>query len=353
MTRFDLPLILVSPILLPVSEDKEPGSMLDFHRRSHPFSTMPIKIATRLTPLGLAACLGLTAGIWGLEGAIAPQIAQAYIVRVTISLDSQEGEVFEVIRRRAEAAARAAVQRSFDQDILASAASVRINIERNGLVLPLLTVDVSRTQWKNRPDPQRWATYYRSARTLLRLDEPVATPATPAPATAPATRPVNQPRSRPVPGQTTPPAGNTAPNAPGTAAPSTVAPAGTTAPGTTAPGVAPNTTAPGTAAPAGTTAPGTTTPNTTAPNTTAPNTTTPGTTTPDTTAPATTTPGKAGTTPAGQTGTPQTGTPSPTTPTQPAGQTTTPTTPNAPTDPTGTVTPAGTTVPSKTTPTTP
>ncbi|MBE9228475.1 hypothetical protein IQ264_23945 [Phormidium sp. LEGE 05292] len=61
----------------------------------------------------------------------------------------------QTIVRRAEAIARAAVQRSFDSDILVNDASVMVTCDNNGLMAPIISVKVSRSQWSNTPNIQR------------------------------------------------------------------------------------------------------------------------------------------------------------------------------------------------------
>jgi hypothetical protein len=67
--------------------------------------------------------------------------------------------------------ARAAAQRSFDQDILVTDISVIVSVQSYGAIAPILSLEVSRKQWRTRPDPRRWATYFKNARTLLRFEE--------------------------------------------------------------------------------------------------------------------------------------------------------------------------------------
>lgn len=205
--------------------------------------------------------------MWLLETAIAPPAAQAYTARVNLSLDRRANESYDTLLRRAETAARAAAQRAFDNDILATEVSVIVAGENSGLIAPILALEVSRADWRRRPDPQQWATYYSNADILLGINQPLIAAPAPAPVPAPAPAaapPVNLPTA--VPGQTeTAPAageGQPAPNvvppanvAPGTEPPAQVQPG---EPGTApapAPGAAP---APGTApAPAPGAAPGT------------------------------------------------------------------------------------------------
>ncbi len=120
--------------------------------------------------LSLTALLGLTGGLYVVKEAIQPLIAQAYTMRVNLSLDRQPNESYETTIRRAEAIARAAVQRSFDSDILVNDASVIVTCDNNGLIAPIISVKVSRSQWSNTPNIQRWTRYYSNSRSLLDFD---------------------------------------------------------------------------------------------------------------------------------------------------------------------------------------
>lgn len=143
--------------------------------------------STTITPLGLAALLGMTGGAWVLQAAIAPQVAQAYTARVSVAIDSFPEESYETLVRRAETTARAAAQRSFDSDILITEVVVTIVGENAGAVAPILALEVSRNQWRSRPDTQRWATYFRASRALLGYERP-----TPPTATTPGVAPADQ-----------------------------------------------------------------------------------------------------------------------------------------------------------------
>ena len=127
-----------------------------------------------LRSMSLSALLLLAGvGFVGGQAAIAPPPVHAYTSRVAVLIDRRVDGDFDALLSRAEAAARAGVQRSFDQDILVTQAAVTIVAENNGSFVPILTLDVSRQQWKSFPDPQRWATYYRTAKSLLGFDTPI------------------------------------------------------------------------------------------------------------------------------------------------------------------------------------
>jgi hypothetical protein len=96
-----------------------------------------------------------------------PKMACAYTARLDLFLTRDAGESYEVLIRRAELAARAGAQRSFDQDLLITEVSINVVVESNGVSVPVLNLRVDRNQWRSRPDPTYWATYYRMARLLL------------------------------------------------------------------------------------------------------------------------------------------------------------------------------------------
>lgn len=119
-----------------------------------------------LVSAGLATVIGGT-GIWITEALIAPQASQAYTSRLDLFLDREAGETYEALVRRAEMAARAGAQRSFDQDLLTTNVSVNVVVESKGVTVPILALRVDRDQWRSRPETYFWATYYRTAEMLL------------------------------------------------------------------------------------------------------------------------------------------------------------------------------------------
>ncbi len=122
----------------------------------------------RMTAAGFSLLM-LTGGVWVSQTALHPPAAQAYKNRIDVTLDRRKDETYQSMIRRAEIIARAAAQRSFDRDILMSEVSVMVIGEYQGAEAPLLLLEVSRQNWRQRPDTRRWATYYRTARSLLKL----------------------------------------------------------------------------------------------------------------------------------------------------------------------------------------
>lgn len=142
--------------------------------------------------LSLSSC-------WLITSTIAPTPVQAYVSRSSVELNVQAGESYAAFLSRAEAVARAAVQRNFDRDVLISEAYIVVVGQRQGQTAPVLSVRVSRTQWRARPDSRRWATYLPSAKTLLGFGIPSTPPTgrTPTAASPTPTTTINPPATTP------------------------------------------------------------------------------------------------------------------------------------------------------------
>lgn len=133
------------------------------------------QIARKIRIVQAGVLLLFTVPLWLATTAIAPQIVRAETARVDLAIDRLPDENYETILRRAEAAARAAAQRSFDQDILVTDVSIIVSAQNYGAIAPVLALEVTRPQWRSRPDPQRWVTYFKTARSLLFLEPTPAT----------------------------------------------------------------------------------------------------------------------------------------------------------------------------------
>lgn len=118
---------------------------------------------TKIAPL--TSILLLVIGGWA-----TPEIAQAETARIdNITIERQPDENFESLIGRAEAAARTAVQQGFDQGSQVTDVSVVVLGQNQGIIAPVLVVELSRPEWNN--STQNGITYFSSARSLLRLDE--------------------------------------------------------------------------------------------------------------------------------------------------------------------------------------
>lgn len=163
---------------------------------------------SRSIALGLACNwkLGSWARSWVLGITLlllSPQTVQAYTVEDLLTVSRVAGEDYTALAQRAEMAARSMAQQRFDSDILLTRVIITVLGQNGGQTAPILVMDVNRNDWRSRPDPQRWSTYYRSTPVLLELDgvEPFRTPANAAPAPAPAPTSPTAPTAPNQPGQ--------------------------------------------------------------------------------------------------------------------------------------------------------
>jgi hypothetical protein len=121
--------------------------------------------------LTTALALTTTGGLLATHLA-APPAAVAYTSRLTLFLTRDANESFDVFVQRAEIITRAAVQRSFDADILITDVAITVVGSNQGISMPVLSVDVSRADWQLNPDVQYWATYFSAAEGLMDLSAP-------------------------------------------------------------------------------------------------------------------------------------------------------------------------------------
>ncbi|MDF5715643.1 MAG: hypothetical protein PUP93_17610 [Rhizonema sp. NSF051] len=148
--------------------------------------------------------MGLGVPLWLFFEALSPQIVQAYTARVDLSIDRLPEENYETLLRRAETAARAGAQRSFDRDILVTDVSIIVSVQNYGAIAPVLELAASRPQWRSYPDPKRWATYFKSTRSLLYFESTKNPTSAQVPTTTPTAQPqpttqqfINTPQAQP------------------------------------------------------------------------------------------------------------------------------------------------------------
>jgi hypothetical protein len=131
------------------------------------------KILARFSLIGsLGALVALSLAI--------PTPAWAEPRHIQLTLSSQGSRNFETLMRQAESVAGNYIQQVFGESPSVTEVSVTIVGEHNGDVVPLLSSNVSRSNWEKKPTVQAWTRYFGSAKTLLGF----VTPQQPAP-TAP------------------------------------------------------------------------------------------------------------------------------------------------------------------------
>lgn len=127
----------------------------------------------------LVGLLGLGGGVWLTTEVLLPQSAWAVAARVNLSLDRLPNETYESLISRAEAVATTAVQTSFQQNNDIANVAVTVVAQNKGAIAPILSLQVTRQEWRNNSNLQPWATYYPNAKALLRFDNIATTSPTP------------------------------------------------------------------------------------------------------------------------------------------------------------------------------
>ena len=135
------------------------------------FSLFTYKINRKIGILHTGILLLLAVPLWLSTEVIVSQVAHAYTDRVELQIDRLQDESYENILERAKLAARAATQRSFERDILITEVYVTISAQNRGAIAPILQLQVTRPQWRQRPDPKIWSTYFKTSRSLLSFDQ--------------------------------------------------------------------------------------------------------------------------------------------------------------------------------------
>ncbi|MEB3355636.1 MAG: hypothetical protein VKK04_02735 [Synechococcales bacterium] len=127
-----------------------------------------------LSLMGAAAVLGVGGGVGLMEAVLPTSAAQAQTAPLSQSLQRLPQEPFEAFIQRAEVAADAMVDQYFSQYPQANQIAVTVIGANQGLQAPVLSVDVTRSQWQSRPNLEQWATYFPSTRTLLGFVSPTS-----------------------------------------------------------------------------------------------------------------------------------------------------------------------------------
>ncbi|MDB9311511.1 hypothetical protein PN462_00245 [Spirulina sp. CS-785/01] len=98
---------------------------------------------------------------------VAPPSVSANTARQSIQLYRRGDESYKTLVQRAQIVARAAVQRQFDSDIVITRVQVNVMGKNNGIIAPILRLEVSRPQWQRQPDVNLWSTYYPISASFL------------------------------------------------------------------------------------------------------------------------------------------------------------------------------------------
>ncbi|MEM6255919.1 MAG: hypothetical protein AAF821_23660 [Cyanobacteria bacterium P01_D01_bin.156] len=131
------------------------------------------RLSASFAPTGLAMVLGTSGALWLTEALIMPKASYAYTSRLNLFLTLEDEEPYRSLLRRANMAARAGAQRSFDQDLLITEVVIKVTGENSkGVSVPVLNLRVSRQEWSQQPITEYWATYFLGAESLLLSPSP-------------------------------------------------------------------------------------------------------------------------------------------------------------------------------------
>lgn len=99
------------------------------------------------------------------------QPAQAEDERIVIDMPVNGQVDHSELVTQAESLLGEAISRQFSQNPALSTLQVDVVGDRNGEVIPVLTVTVSRAQWQTNPQVSAWSRYYRASYALLQRHE--------------------------------------------------------------------------------------------------------------------------------------------------------------------------------------
>lgn len=103
---------------------------------------------------------------------IVPTPVKAEPRQIQLLLSSQGNQNFEALVRQAESVVSNVLGQAFAENPRSTEISVMIVGERNGVIVPLLSANVSRSNWQATPIVQAWTRYFSSAEVLLGFATP-------------------------------------------------------------------------------------------------------------------------------------------------------------------------------------
>ena len=121
--------------------------------------------------LRLFSQIGSLAALVALSMALSA-FAWAEPKQISILLRSQENQDFETLIEQAELVVGNFIQQVFAESPEITEVSVTIVGEHNGQQVPLLSSNVSRSNWQTQPNVQAWTRYFGTAESLLGFVKP-------------------------------------------------------------------------------------------------------------------------------------------------------------------------------------
>jgi len=179
----------------------------------------------KLFSLSGLVSLSLGCGCLSLDFINSP-VAIAQISQIPLTLSREPDETYLSFVQRATTLVTTRLKNDFSKNSSLNELRIVVIGQNNGNIAPVLSVNMSRQQWLNNPNPQPLINYFADSEFLLGFDAPVAPipqTSTPVPTTPPAETPsptqsppanVSPSNNPPLPAMTSPPEVETPTNSP-------------------------------------------------------------------------------------------------------------------------------------------
>jgi hypothetical protein len=180
----------------------------------------------KLFSLSGLVSLSLGCGGWFTVALVDSPVAIAQISQIPLTLSREPDETYPNFVQRATTLVTTRLKNDFSKNSSLNELRIVVIGQNNGNIAPVLSVNMSRQQWLNNPNPQSLINYFADSEFLLGFDTPVAPipqTATPVPTTPSAETPsptqspppnVSPSNNPPLPAMTSPPEVETPTNPP-------------------------------------------------------------------------------------------------------------------------------------------
>jgi hypothetical protein len=132
-------------------------------------------------------------------GIVAADVAVAQTTKIDLPVRVQKGESYQGLLARASKLAENTIERRFQGNSQSDRVNLIVTAEKEGEIAPLLSVNVSRQDWRGNPNLQRWANVFPFGKDLLGFGTPPLPAETPPAETPPVATPPTTTQPTPVP----------------------------------------------------------------------------------------------------------------------------------------------------------
>lgn len=90
---------------------------------------------------------------------------------ITLSIDSNENNYYNILVKNAEDLAKKTINQEFDNNPEITSFTITILGERKGQIVPVIRSTVSRAEWQNNPNIDNFTRYFADAKLLLKFED--------------------------------------------------------------------------------------------------------------------------------------------------------------------------------------